>query len=78
MKSHEYVTPDVSFSVRSVQRMYTGADDSVEAWEAQRLVDGSSIFFQYLTDALLYAEGVTAIDELSPEARVFWNTVASS
>jgi hypothetical protein len=47
-------------------------------WEVQRLVDGSSIFFQYLTDALMYVEGVTKLDNLSREARQFWGEVANS
>jgi hypothetical protein len=45
-------------------------------WEVQRLVDGNSKFFQYLTDALMYAEGVTKLDDLSPTARQYWNMVA--
>jgi hypothetical protein len=44
----------------------------------QRLVDGSSIFFQYLTDALMYVESVTRLDNLSREARQYWGTVANS
>jgi hypothetical protein len=47
-------------------------------WEVQRLVDGSSRFFKYLTDALMYAEGVTKLDNLSREARQFWGEVANS
>ena len=45
-------------------------------WEVQRLVDGNSIFFQHLTDALMYVEGVTRLDNLSREARQFWNVAA--
>jgi hypothetical protein len=44
----------------------------------QRLVDGTSLFFQYLTDALMYVEGVTKLDNLSREARQFWGEVANS
>ena len=47
-------------------------------WEVQRLVDGSSIFFQYLTDALMYVEGVTYWDALSDSAREFWDMAANS
>jgi hypothetical protein len=47
-------------------------------WEVQRLADGSSIFFQRLTDALMYVEGVTYWDALSDSAREFWNMVANS
>jgi hypothetical protein len=47
-------------------------------WEVQRLVDGSSIFFKYLTDALMYVEGVTKLDDISSEARQYWNLVAMS
>ena len=47
-------------------------------WEAQLLVDGSSRFFLYLTDAPMYAEGVTKLDNLSREARQFWGEVANS
>ena len=47
-------------------------------WEAQRLVDGSSRFFQYLTDALMYVEGVTYWDALSDSAREFWDMAANS
>jgi hypothetical protein len=47
-------------------------------WEVQRLVDGSSRFFKHLTDALMYAEGVTKLDNLSREARQFWGEVANS
>jgi hypothetical protein len=47
-------------------------------WEVQRLVDGNSIFFQHLTDALMYVEGVTKLDNLSREARQYWGMVANS
>jgi len=33
-------------------------------------------FFAHLTDALMYAEGVNELDELSPAARQYWNQVA--
>ena len=45
------------------------------SWEAQRLADGSSRFFQTLTDALMYAESVTYWDALSDDAREFWDMV---
>jgi hypothetical protein len=47
-------------------------------WEVHSLVDGRSIFFQYLTDALIYAEHIPLLDNLSPEARQYWNLVAMS
>jgi hypothetical protein len=47
-------------------------------WEVQRLVDGNSTFFQHLTDALMYVEGVTKLDDISSEARQYWNMVAMS
>jgi hypothetical protein len=74
----QYVTADFSFSVRPVYRKYTDTDIIKEEWEVQRLADGSIMFFLYLTEALLYAENVTTINELSSEARMFWNTVALS
>jgi hypothetical protein len=72
MPRREYVTKDFSFSVRAI---YYGKHT---AWEAQRLSDGSSKFFPYLTDALLYADNVTTLNDLSSGARMFWNTVALS
>ena len=50
----------------------------VGRWEVIRLVDGNSIFFQHLPDALMYVEGVTKLDKLSREARQFWGVVANS
>jgi len=47
------------------------------SWEVQLLVDGSSRFFPRLTDALMYAEGVTYWDALSNDAREFWDMVAN-
>ena len=65
-----------NFEVRPLGNVPAGY--GLRKWEAQRLVDGSSIFFQYLTDALMYVEGVTKIDNLSREARQYWNLVAMS
>ena len=65
-----------NFEVRPLGDVPAGY--GLRKWEAQRLVDGSSIFFQYLTDALMYVEGVTKIDNLSREARQYWNLVAMS
>lgn len=47
-------------------------------WETQRLDDGSSRFWQYLTDALMYVENVRVWDALSDDARNFWDMVANS
>ena len=66
-----------NFEVRPVMGN-TPVGYGLAKWEAQRLVDGSSRFFQYLTDALMYAEGVTRLDNLSREARQYWNLVAMS
>lgn len=63
-----------TFEVRPLGNVPAGY--GLSKWEAQRLVDGSSRFFQYLTDALMYAEGVTNLDALSPEARQYWNQVS--
>ena len=63
-----------NFEVRPLGDVPAGY--GLRKWEVQRLVDGSSIFFQYLTDALMYVEGVTKIDNLSREARQFWNAAA--
>lgn len=39
--------------------------------------DGQDLqFFVHLTDALMYAEGVDRLDDLSREARQFWHQVA--
>ena len=65
-----------NFEVRPLGDVPAGY--GLRKWEAQRLVDGSSIFFQYLTDALMYVEGVTKITNLSREARQYWNLVAMS
>jgi hypothetical protein len=65
-----------NFEVRPLGDVPAGY--GLRKWEVQRLVDGSSIFFQYLTDALMYVEGVTKIDNLSREARQFWNVAAHS
>lgn len=65
-----------NFEVRPLGDVPAGY--GLRKWEAQRLVDGSSIFFQYLTDALMYVEGVTKIANLSREARQFWNVAAHS
>ena len=65
-----------NFEVRPLGDVPAGY--GLRKWEAQRLVDGSSIFFQYLTDALMYVEGVTKINNLSREARQYWNLVAMS
>lgn len=65
-----------NFEVRPLGDVPVGY--GLRKWEVQRLVDGSSIFFQYLTDALMYVEGVTRLDSLSREARQYWNQVAMS
>jgi translation elongation factor EF-1beta len=65
-----------NFEVRPLSNVPVGY--GLRKWEVQRLVDGSSIFFQYLTDALMYVEGVTRLDNLSREARQFWNVAANS
>lgn len=65
-----------NFEVRPLGNVPAGY--GLRKWEVQRLVDGSSIFFQYLTDALMYVEGVTRLDNLSREARQFWNVAAMS
>ena len=47
-----------------------------EKWEVRSLHPGKWKFFKHLTDALMYAEGVSNLDELSPAARQYWNQVA--
>jgi hypothetical protein len=65
-----------NFEVRPLGDVPAGY--GLRKWEAQRLVDGSSIFFQYLTDALMWVESVHRLDDLSSEARQYWNLVAMS
>lgn len=66
-----------NFEVRPVMGN-TPVGYGLSKWEVQRLVDGSSIFFQRLTDALMYVEGVTYWDALSDSAREFWDMAANS
>ena len=49
--------------------------DCVQRWE-----NGCNYlqFFVHLTDALMYAEGVDTLDDLSRESRQYWNMVAMS
>ena len=49
-----------------------------EKWEVINTVWHGQRFFEHLTDALMYAEGVDTLDELSREARQYWNMVAMS
>ena len=49
-----------------------------EKWEVINTVWHGQEFFVHLTDALMYAENVDSIDELSTEARQYWNMVAMS
>jgi hypothetical protein len=49
-----------------------------EKWEVTNTVEHNLTFFVHLTDALMYAENVDSIDELSREARQYWNMVAMS
>ena len=49
-----------------------------EKWEVRSLRAGKWKFFKHLTDALMFAENVTDLDDLSPAARKFWNQVAMS
>jgi translation elongation factor EF-1beta len=65
-----------NFEVRPLGNVPVGY--GLRKWEVQRLVDGNSIFFQRLTDALMYVEGVTYWDALSDSAREFWDMVANS
>lgn len=65
-----------NFEVRPLGDVPAGY--GLRKWEVQRLADGSSISFQYLTDALMYVESVTRLDNLSREARQYWNLVAMS
>jgi len=65
-----------NFEVRPLGNVPVGY--GLAKWEAQRLVDGSSRFFRYLTDALMYVEGVTYWDALSDSAREFWDMAANS
>ena len=70
-----------NFEVRLVHRAdpsWAIGQGTRAKWEVQRLVDGNSIFFQRLTDALMYVEGVTYWDALSDSAREFWDMAANS
>ena len=49
-----------------------------EKWEVVNEVFGDLQFFVHLTDALMYAEGVDSLDDLSREARQYWNRVATA
>jgi len=46
-----------------------------EKWEVLD-ANGKATWHTHLTDALIYAEGVNELDELSPAARQYWNQVA--
>jgi hypothetical protein len=65
-----------AFTTKNFEVRPLGNLVGLRQWEVQRLVDGSSIFFKYLTDALMYVEGVTKLDNLSSEARQFWGVAA--
>ena len=49
-----------------------------EKWEVRSVRAGKWKFFKHLTDALMFAENVTDLDDLSTEARQYWNMVAMS
>ena len=47
-----------------------------EKWEVLDTMWHGQKFFAHLTDALMYAEGVNQLDDLSSAARQYWNQVA--
>ena len=55
-----------------------------EKWEVRDTIWSSRLrmpwhrqkFFAHLTDALMYAEGVNQLNDLSPAARQYWNRVS--
>ena len=49
-----------------------------EKWEVADTLGNDLQFFVHLTDALMYAEGVDTLDDLSRESRQYWNMVAMS
>ena len=49
-----------------------------EKWEVADTLGDDLQFFVHLTDALMYAEGVDTLDDLSRESRQYWNMVAMS
>ena len=49
-----------------------------EKWEVSDDNGQDLQFFVHLTDALMYAENVDSIDDLSADARQYWNMVAMS
>ena len=48
-----------------------------EKWEVLD-ANGKATWHKHLTDALMYVEGVHRLDDLSSEARQYWNLVAMS
>lgn len=51
---------------------------SGQKWEVLENDGQDMQFFVYLTDALMYAENVDSLDNLSSNARHYWNMVAIS
>lgn len=49
-----------------------------EKWEVISNDGQDMQFFVHLTDALMYAENVDSLDNLSSNARHYWNMVAIS
>jgi hypothetical protein len=61
-----------SYEVRPLPfHTWTGEKWEVISHEGQDLQ-----FFVHLTDALMHAEGVDRLDDLSTEARQYWNQMA--
>ena len=48
-----------------------------EQWEVLD-ANGKATWHTHLTDALMWVEGVHRLDDLSSEARQYWNLVAMS
>jgi len=51
---------------------------SGQKWEVLENDGQDMQFFVHLTDALMYAENVDSLDNLSSNARHYWNMVAIS
>ena len=65
-----------SRTASTVRHLSASSTDGVK-WQVT-IRGGKFKFFPHLTDALMYAEGVTKLDNLSREARQYWNLVANS
>jgi len=63
-----------SRTASTVRHLSAFSPDGVK-WQVTNRV-GKFKFFPHLTDALMYAEGVHRLDDLSSEARQYWNLVA--